>query len=167
MRSLKLYFLGPPRIEVDGASADIQRHKALAMLAYLAVTGEDQQRDTLATLFWPYSAQGRARASLRRDLSELNKALGEGWLVAEQDAVGLHNAEIWLDVTQFQSHLAECDQPGRFAGNCVPRLKEAVELYRDDFLAGFTLPDCPDFDDWQFFQTETLRQALSRSEAYG
>ena len=35
-------------------------------------------------------------------------------------------------------------------------LTRAVALYRDDFLAGFTLRDSVNFDDWQFFQTEDL-----------
>ncbi|UCC64726.1 MAG: protein kinase, partial [Anaerolineae bacterium] len=39
-------------------------------------------------------------------------------------------------------------------------LAEAVELYRGDFLAGFTFRDSPDFDDWQSFETERLRQEL-------
>ena len=88
---LKLRFLGPPLIEVDGAVVEIQRHKAVALLAYLAVTGEMQQRDTLATLFWPDSPQSRARASLRRDLSELNKALGGDWLMVGRETIGLQN----------------------------------------------------------------------------
>jgi hypothetical protein len=36
-------------------------------------------------------------------------------------------------------------------------LAEAVQLYRDDFLAGFTLHDSASFDDWQRLQTEALR----------
>ena len=36
-----------------------------------------------------------------------------------------------------------------------------MALYRDDFLTGFTLPDAPDFDDWQRDQTESLRGMLS------
>ena len=28
-------------------------------------------------------------------------------------------------------------------------------------MTGFTLSDCPDFDEWQFFQAEGLRQALA------
>ena len=34
-------------------------------------------------------------------------------------------------------------------------------LHRGDFLAGFTLRDSPEFDEWQFFQAETLRQELA------
>lgn len=45
--------------------------------------------------------------------------------------------------------------------DCLPLLNEAAELYTADFLAGFTLSDSPDFDDWQFFQAERLRQDLA------
>jgi DNA-binding SARP family transcriptional activator len=39
--------------------------------------------------------------------------------------------------------------------------EEAVGLYRDDFMAGFTLPDSLAFDEWQRYQTEGLRQELA------
>jgi carbamoylphosphate synthase small subunit len=46
---------------------------------------------------------------------------------------------------------------------CLDELTNTQTLYRDDFLTGFTLPDCPDFDEWQFFQNEGLRQQLAQS----
>src|SRR6185295_14284008 len=46
---------------------------------------------------------------------------------------------------------------------CLPFLTKAVQLYHDDFLAGFTLSDSTNFDEWQFFQTEQLRAELSRT----
>ena len=36
-----------------------------------------------------------------------------------------------------------------------------MELYRDDFMAGFGLRDSVAFDDWQFFQSESLRRELA------
>ena len=36
----------------------------------------------------------------------------------------------------------------------------ALTLYRDDFLTGFTLRDSVNFEEWQFFQAEELRQEL-------
>src|SRR5690606_25178244 len=61
--------------------------------------------------------------------------------------------------------LAQCHPPDdpaeTFDPTCLPLLQEAVTLYTDDFLAGFTLRDCPEFDDWQFFQAEGLRQELA------
>ena len=41
-------------------------------------------------------------------------------------------------------------------------LERAAQLYRDDFLAGFTLRDCPDFEEWQVSVSEELRQSLAR-----
>jgi len=79
--------------------------------------------------------------------------LGDDWLAADRESIGLR-AGFWLDVTEFQQHLADDITDGQ-------RLSAAVDLYRDDFLTGFTLPDCPDFDEWQYFQSESLRQSLA------
>ena len=53
MSRLALHFLGPPRIELDGAPTQIGRRKAVALLAYLAVTGRTHRRESLAALLWP------------------------------------------------------------------------------------------------------------------
>ena len=45
--------------------------------------------------------------------------------------------------------------------SCLEPLTAAADLYRGDLLTGFSLPDCPDFDEWHFFQTEGLRQQLA------
>ena len=39
---LRLFLLGPPRLEADGATLPISTRKAMALLAYLAVTGQGQ-----------------------------------------------------------------------------------------------------------------------------
>ena len=65
MPSYALHLLGSPRLEVDGTPAHIGRRKALALLAYLAVTGQAHTRDALATLLWPEFAAADARAELR------------------------------------------------------------------------------------------------------
>ena len=166
MSDLALFLLGPPRIECDGKAIDIRRRKAMALAIYLAVTGRSHSRDALATLFWPELDQGRARAGLRRALAALKKALGQDFLDVDRETVGLdHDAEIWLDVSEFQERLAECQThphpPEQVCPACLPLLAEAAALYRDHFLAGFTLPDSPAFDEWQFFHTEGLRDELA------
>ncbi|MCB0172395.1 MAG: protein kinase, partial [Anaerolineae bacterium] len=160
---LKLYFLGPPRVEIDETPVDIQRRRALALLAYLAVNRQAHSRDTLATLLFPDADQRRARAYLRRDLAALNTSLPGDWLVADRDTVMLQaGSGIWIDVEQFRRLLADCQAhdhpPGEPCPDCLPLLTEAATLYTDHFLAGFTLNDSPEFDDWQFFQGESLRQ---------
>jgi hypothetical protein len=70
---LTLRLFGPPRLELDGAPVETDRRKALALLAYLAVTKQSHSREALAALFWPDYDQSRACralqiASQRRDL---------------------------------------------------------------------------------------------------
>jgi DNA-binding SARP family transcriptional activator/predicted ATPase len=164
--SLALYVLGPPRVELDGAPVAIDRRKALALLVYLAVTRQDHSRDSLATLLWPESDQSKARASLRSALWSLTKALGEGWLEVDRETVRFKpDADAWLDADEFQDRLQECrthgHSPDQPCPDCLSPLSQAVTLYHDDFLAGFTLSDSPGFDEWQFFQTDGLRQDLA------
>src|SRR5690606_13818844 len=47
--------------------------------------------------------------------------------------------------------------------HCEAALVSAVQFYTEDFLSGFNLPDCPQFDEWQFFETETLRQLMGEA----
>ena len=82
MSRLALYLFGPPRLEMDGAPVHIPRRKAIALLAYLVVTGQSHSRDTLATLFWPENDQRGARTELRRMLSDPQPGAG-GWLAAD------------------------------------------------------------------------------------
>ncbi|MCB0209382.1 MAG: protein kinase [Anaerolineae bacterium] len=160
---LKLYLLGPPRVEIDAVPVDIQRRRALALLAYLAVNTQTHSRDSLATLLFPDADQRRARAYLRRDLAALNTSLPGDWFVADRDTVTLETGDgIWVDVEQFRRFLAVCQAhdhpPGEPCPDCLALLTKAATLYTDHFLAGFTLNDSPEYDDWQFFQGESLRQ---------
>ena len=81
MSQLALHLLGPPRLELDGQVVQVSRRKAVALLAYLAVTGRCHSRDSIATLLWPELDQSTARARLRRALAALREALGDGWML--------------------------------------------------------------------------------------
>ena len=153
MTNLSLYLLGPPRVELDGIAIEVSPRKALALLIYLAVTAVPHTRDSLATLLWPESDQRRARRALRNRLSELKQAVGGSWIDAGRETIGLQPG-CWLDTAEFQNALAGEEGDAE-------SLSEAAALYRDDFLAGFTLPDCPEYDEWHYFQSESLRQDLA------
>ncbi|MGQ0601741.1 MAG: AAA family ATPase [Anaerolineales bacterium] len=173
MSRITLSLLGTPRLERDGELIAVDRHKAFALLAYLAVTSERHRRDTLAALFWPDYDQARARAAVRRALASLTKALPGEWWDTDRETIGLNyrtrlsgdDLDFWLDVDQFHARLAECRVHGHPAtevcSTCFAPLAEAAALYRGDFLSGFTLRDSPDFDDWQFSQTESLRREMA------
>ncbi|HMN30169.1 MAG TPA: BTAD domain-containing putative transcriptional regulator, partial [Caldilineaceae bacterium] len=166
MSTLQLFLLGPPRVELAQQSVAIPRRKAQALLFFLAVTGVAQPRATLGTLLWPGHNQQQAHGSLRRHLSELNLLLGHDCLVGDRESVRLaQTASLWLDVAEFHQAVAQCQTHGHppydVCRVCLTPLTRATTLYRDDFLTGFTLPACPAFDEWQFFQTETHRQILA------
>jgi DNA-binding SARP family transcriptional activator len=89
MSRLTLRLLGPPRMERDGAPVEPAHHKALALLAYLVVTRQSHSGAALAALLWPEADPSWAYANLRHSLWEIKQTLGEGWVVADRDIVGL------------------------------------------------------------------------------
>ena len=166
MDNLALSLLGTPHIECGGRPVELERHKALALLVFLAVTGTIHRRDELAALFWPELDQTRARAALRRTLSTLNISLPGDWLQTDRETIGLSSPVAFsLDLTRFHDLLELCRNHGHLevevCFQCLENLNSAASLYRGDFLSGFTLRDSPAFDDWQFFQTESLRRELA------
>ena len=166
---LRLYLFGSPRLEQDGTVIEIDTRKAIAMLAYL-VLGEagptgGYSRDALAALLYPDSDQTSARGALRRTLSALRKGLKQTILETERERVTVNLETLWVDVLVFQENLRQLKQhkhiPGQACEDCRQRLKESIELYVADFMAGFSLRDSFTFDDWQFYQADTLRQELA------
>jgi len=166
MSRVAFFLLGPPRIKRDGKLVKLDERKALALAVYLAVTGRSHGGDALATLFWPGLDQNRARAGLRRALAALKQELGESCVVVDGGTIGINSAaEVWVDVRAFRERVAAYrmhDHPQSLVcPACIQMLKEAVTLYGDDFLAGFTLTDSPEFDDWRSFQSQGLRDDLA------
>jgi predicted ATPase/DNA-binding SARP family transcriptional activator len=162
---LRLAVLGPPRVELDGAAVEVDTRKAIALLAYLAVTGERHGREALAGLLWPDYDDAHARAALRRTLSALGKGLHGGWLATDRTSIALDPAGLWLDLSRFRALLEECGthghQPAEVCPACLTPLREAAALHRGDFLAGFALRDADAFEDWQRLHAESLRRELA------
>lgn len=177
MSVLSLNLLGPPRLEIDGEKIDITRRKSLALLAYLAVTGQPQSRDMLATLLWPEADQSRSRAALRNAIWALNQTAVSTWLATRGELVeirppsdsGGSESALEVDVKRFRSLIDRAVKTGHesssYHPDSVKLLTEAVALHRSEFMAGFTLPDAPAFDEWQFFERSSIQQTLSRALA--
>src|SRR6266700_7028870 len=149
MTGFSLQTLGFPEIHGDVSPIKLNLRKGLALLIYLAEARGAVARDVMATLLWPESPREIARARLRRMLHRIELAFGQP--VFETDRTSLR----WSPAVELtvDSHLFEsaCDR-GDFEAAC--------RLYRADFLAGFALADCPEFDDWAFFRREALRGLL-------
>ncbi len=167
MPYLRLHLLGAPQIESDGDCVHFERRRALALGVYLAVTGLTHSRDALT---YHILAGSRSEERARRICAECSipsaKLIGNDFLVATGDQVRFErNGSLWMDVEEFRRLVAACHQHGHSAdvvcADCLPLLTQAADLYRDDFLAGFSLPDSPDFDRWQFFQAEQARSEMA------
>jgi LuxR family transcriptional regulator, maltose regulon positive regulatory protein len=158
-------WLGHPRVEVSGCPVRLETRKVTALLAYLSLSEHPQSREKLAALFWPEFDSSRAPANLRRGLASLHASIPGDWLEADRDRIGVRkDADLWIDVlaarrcvADIKAHSHDSDEacPG-----CVTFAGEAITLFHGEFLEGFTLPDCPGFDDWQTAERESLRAEL-------
>ena len=155
MPRLEIALLGSLEIKLDGKLIKTDRRKAIALLAYLAVTSKAHTRDQLATLFWPDYDHTAAFAYLRRTLWELNNVLGDKWIEANRETVALkQGSALWLDTDVFQKRVEE-------STNDPSSLEEAIALYRGDFVSGFYVQDTAPFEDWQFQQAEYFRRIFT------
>ncbi|MBI1876879.1 MAG: AAA family ATPase, partial [Chloroflexi bacterium] len=161
MSHLRLACLGPPRAWLDEQPLSFPTRKALALLLYLAVAGGVQPRPKLMALFWPESDAERGRSALRATLAYLRRAFdmvsldsSQVFLRIEADAIGFNfESDFELDVRLVEAAAGET----RLAAH-----QKVLELYRGDFLDGFSLPDTPDFDDWLSLQRERWHRAMHR-----
>ena len=158
---MALRLLGPPRAEIDGEPVALKRRKPLALLAWLAVTGERCTRDQVADLLYRDLDRDHAFTDVRQCLFLLRAAIGEQWLAVDPAGVRLADQPgLWVDIRELRNLTAGAAAAER-AGDqctCLDRLVAAADLFRGDFLSGFSLGDSPGFEQWQLDQEETFRQ---------
>ena len=143
----RLELESPPRADAGTA---LHGPKRAGLLVYLALAHPPgpKRRDTLLALFWPELDQPRARHALRNTLHSLRGSLGTDLIhIAGADEVGIPPGARWCDAAAFDQALAQ------------GRVEEAVALYGGEFLAGFFLPDAPDFEQWVEGERQRLRRA--------
>ncbi|MDH7489883.1 MAG: AAA family ATPase [Anaerolineae bacterium] len=150
---LRVYLLGPPRVEWAGRPLPVVRRQARALLYRLAIRPEPVPREHLCFLLWPDASESTARRSLSHLLTHLTRALPDADLVqAYEDGVRLHPQRVWSDTAAFESlctALARTSARSPISeGEARRGLQEAVDLYAGPFLAGFSLPGCPEFEAW-------------------
>lgn len=148
---LDIRLLGPPEILVDGQPLAVDTRKAVAILAVLATDGRAFARDELAALLWPDSDDVAARGALRRTLSTLRSAIGDGPLVIDRSRVDLVRRQVRVDLGDLEAAAGSED---------LPTLAAAAAMARGDFLAGFSLRDSPEFDDWRASRAVTVERAV-------
>ena len=160
---LRLLLLGKPQILRDGVPVTgFVYNKALALLAYLAVTKRPHSRESLAGLLWGEMPDAAAKANLRKILSVLREIAAPNVEIGRQ-AVGFNrDSNYWLDTEIFESKpqdpTATSITPAEMQDRDVKLLDDAVQLYKGDFLEGFYVRDAPAFEEWVLPERERLRQ---------
>ncbi len=155
--NLEIRLLGGLQIRQNGLTvAGFMSSKVPALLAYLAVTGRPHQRDALAGLLWGEMPDDAAANNLRQALTNLRK-LAEPHLLITRETVAFNpDAAHFLDVVGFRNLLRLSG--GQPIAQRIGLLREALALYRGDFLEGFYVRDAPDFEDWALVQRVQLRE---------
>lgn len=167
MAQLLLTCLGDCQVMLDDEPLTaFQTDKVRAMLIYLAIEGQAHQRSALAQFLWPGYSEESANNSLRQSLHRLRQLLHDAkatppWLLITRQTVQINPAAaVQIDAVRFTKLLTECTthhhaqlitcQP------CLTRLRQAVDLYRGDFLSGFTVADSNPFEEWRWILQEQL-----------
>jgi DNA-binding SARP family transcriptional activator len=170
---LHLIALGPPEVRLGENLLKFPTRKTLALLFYLVLEASAQQREHLATLFWPEANTERSYASLRNTLTHLQTVFRQTsgladppYLSITHNTLGLNpDADISLDlhVVEKAYALARADRSNRTLpeGSLnLPVLQSAAVCQRGDFMDGFSLGDAPGFDDWAVIQREIWHRRL-------
>lgn len=171
---LRLTLLGAPQIWLGNQAVHgFRTLKTQALFYYLAETRRAHTRVTLATLLWGDMPERNALVSLSKSLSNL-RDLFHDYLEIDRRFVSFNDrAPYWLDVAAFEAGFSSGNGVGRDTlhastlthfydqssdGMALLHLRQSVDLYRGDFLAGFMVNHAPDFDAWQSTESQRLRE---------
>jgi predicted ATPase/DNA-binding SARP family transcriptional activator len=134
--TLSVRLLGPVQISRDEQPISVRGYKPVALLAYLLVTGVAHTRQHLVDLL--FDGPDDPKASLRWTLSELRRAIGAEYILADRQQIVFNfEGDYWLDVTDFEAGQSD--------------------LYRGDFLEGLNVRDAFGFEEWTLFERERLK----------
>ncbi|HEX9118696.1 MAG TPA: BTAD domain-containing putative transcriptional regulator, partial [Anaerolineae bacterium] len=150
--TVELCFLGVPQIRKDGQTVEIKSAKAIALLAYLAVTDRPQPRERIMALLWGESAEEAARKNLRNTLWTIRRELGDELVASGDDRLGLARST-WTDVRSFAEAASQVSSDG---------LATVMGLYRGPLLDGVKLVEAPDFEVWTTTERERFTQLYLR-----
>ena len=161
MTSMRLELLGDLLIRSgDGALVTIGAKKSQALLAYLAMKpSQHVSREKLSGLLWSSTGPDQARQSLRQTLSTIRKELSQiapkqKTLIEESDLLSLDRS-VSCDVPEFESLIASGSEAA---------LKQAIDLYRGDFLDGFAINE-ERFDQFVVGERDRLHRLAIRAHA--
>jgi len=144
----EIRLFGAPQLLLRSNNVDGLRRKNRALIYYVAAQGGQTTREKLLTFFWPDHERSAAQPILRNMIHEVRKTLGDTFQADDQAIAFAPNT--FVDARFFSTILNS-------SSSDLQQLTEALNLYRGDFLDGFTLSDSPQFEDWAASERERYR----------
>lgn len=141
--------------------------KMTALLVYLAMkAGHKHRREALAGLFWPDLPVESARFNLRHTFFHLRHALdgdtgARPFLLSNREWLCFNpDSPYRMDTVEFAATVPACVETPypQYCDPCIAKMEYMAGLYRGEFMAEISLPDCPDFEDWLQIQRESMRR---------
>lgn len=133
-----------------------ESNKVRGLFAYLvAEMDKPHSRESLAELFWPETSTQAALANLRYALADLRKVIGDNkarppYLLISRESLQFNaGSNCELDIAGFKELIKS---------NNIDKLKQAVALYRGDFLEGFPSIENEIFEEWIILKREQFKQ---------
>jgi DNA-binding SARP family transcriptional activator/predicted ATPase len=165
---LQLTLLGKPEVSRGGVPVTgFVYRKSVALLCYLALTERSHTRTVLAGLLWGEATEANALGALRKSLADLRQCVASHLVITREQVAFDRTRPYWVDVAVFEHRVSEAmetlQRDGALTDEDAIRLAEAVELYQDDFLAGFYVRQAPAFEEWVRLTRERLRLSALRS----
>ena len=152
MIQLAIRLLGTPEVTYGERPLTFPTRKVLALLVYLAVEKGLHSRESLMALLWPETEAQKAAVTLRTTLSRLRRALQPmgDVLVIEAGKVGIDfDGAVDMDLDWLAKAVRPETSPDDLAA--------ILDIDRGEFLAGFSLPDAPEFDTWAAIERQTYQ----------
>ncbi len=158
MADLNIRLLGQFQVTLNReAVINFASDKVRALLAYLTTEIHcPHRREILANLLWPDKPDVTARASLRRALADLRQVISDHQaitpflLISRQDIRFNVESSAWVDVHALeQIHSLQAPSPQN-----ISQYDPILDIYRGEFLAGFSLSGSTIFDEWALMMRE-------------
>lgn len=162
-KKLTIRLLGAVAIELNGRPLrGLPSRAAEALLIYLVCHPQPVPRETVADLLWGERTQKQGLTNLRTILTALRRELDDYLLITRETLAFNHAAAYWLDVTEFENEQqqlqAQLSAVIPLSPETAHRLQTNLDLYRGDFLAGFSLREGREFEAWALFRQEQLKR---------
>lgn len=138
MDRLEIFFFNAPRVIFNGEQVVFPLKKCEALLYYLVLKGQ-ATRDEAANLLWGNDEEETSKKNLRNALYKIKRAFDFEIIESPHKSIlrMSGNIEIKSDIFDF-----------------ILDNNENISAYTGEFLKGFHVKDCEEFEEWMLNQRE-------------